>query len=130
MGRRGVAVAVVLSLACAAGAAGCYWKAGTVRRESAWMLARASAQADEYASSFDGKYADEELSILAQRRDLFDRAVLWQRFQDVLVLGAVAFAFATYGLYLAGTVTPVEGFVPVPYEPPPPAREPEQAATL
>jgi len=104
MGRRAIVVGVWLSLGCGAGACGCSWQADRVGRESSWLLARATAHAEEYVRSLDGASADQELAAFEAHRALLERTLLWQQLQTVLTLGAGALAFATYALRVAGTI--------------------------
>lgn len=104
---RGFTVAVALSLACAGGAAGCYWKVHTLRADSGWVMARATAQADEYVESFDGSLADRELATLDEYRAVLERAHGWERGQELFVIAAVLALFAAYLLRVLGRVEEV-----------------------
>jgi hypothetical protein len=95
-------VALLLSLACGAGATGCYLRAGSLRTEAEWLLARGQAQAQEYARSFDGDYADQQMVTFEQRRASLERAQVWLLFEKLLILMAVVGGFASYVLYLIG----------------------------
>jgi hypothetical protein len=94
-------------LLCAAGAGACFWKDRQLRTESSWLLARAGAQAQEYAASFNGAFADEEMVILEQRRSVLERAHTWQQGQTLFVIASVLLAFATYLLRVFQGVRPV-----------------------
>ena len=95
-----VAIAVTVTVLCAGGAVACFLKASALRSEARWLMARGEAMAAEYNRSFDGAFADSELSSFEQRRGVLERALVWQRFQLVLVLGSVGSAFCAYLLYL------------------------------
>ncbi len=102
-----VALTCLLSLLCAAGAGACFWKDRQLRTESGWLLARAGAQAEEYAASFDGARADEELAIMAQRRDVLERAYHWQQGQALFIIASVLLLFLTYLFRVFQGVEPI-----------------------
>ena len=100
MRSRSVLVAIAISGCCAAGAVGCYLKAARLRSDGAWYLARGEAQAQEYAATFDGAVAENELATFEERRVVLERSHLWQRLQLILIMAAVVGAFSSYVLYL------------------------------
>ena len=63
-------------------------------------MARGQAQAQEYASSFDGAFADQQLASFEERRVTLEHAQLWQLLEKLLVLLSVLGAFSSYVLYL------------------------------
>lgn len=95
-----VALAVGLAVVAAFGAGACYLRASQLRSDAHWLLLRSNAQADEYASTFDGTYADQQLGTYAQRREVLERAHLWQRFQLLLTMSAVVLLACAYVLFL------------------------------
>ena len=97
---RGMVLALALACLCAGGAVQCFLKAAELRSEAEWLMARGNAQANEYAASFDSSIADRQLSTFEQRRQVLDRAHVWQRGQLVLVLATVISVFACYVFYL------------------------------
>jgi len=100
MRSRSVAVSLILTLLCAGGAVGSYARAHSLRTEARWLLERGTAQAQEYADTFDGSAADSELGTLDQRQAVLDRAQLWYGAQLLLVLATVVLAFSSYVFYL------------------------------
>ncbi|MDQ3264791.1 MAG: hypothetical protein M3Y59_14165 [Myxococcota bacterium] len=100
MRSRSVAVAILVSMLCAGGAVASFVQAQKLRTEANWLLARSAAQAQTYAETFDGSAAEEQLGTFEERREVLDRAALWQRAQMLLVLAAVIAAFSSYVLYL------------------------------
>ena len=104
---RGVALAFLLSLMCAGGAGACFWKDRELRSESGWLLARAGAQAEEYAASFNGEAADQEMATFEQRRAVLEKAHLWHQLQALLIIASVLLAFLTYLLNVFRGVRPV-----------------------
>lgn len=100
MRSRSVAFAIAVAMLCAAGAAGCYWRAHQLRSEAAWLMARGNAQAQEYAASLDSKTAVTQLATFEERRLVLERAHRWQRAQMLLVLSAVVALIASYVLFL------------------------------
>jgi hypothetical protein len=99
MSRR-VVLAILVSLAFAGSALGCFFRASHLSKEAAWLSERGAAAADAYARSFDGAMADSQLAAFEQRRAVLERALLWQRAGMVLVLATVVGAFCSYVLYL------------------------------
>jgi hypothetical protein len=79
---------------------GCYLRANALRTEADWLMARGQAQAQEYASSFDGTFADQQLLSFDQRRMALERAQLWLLFEKLLILVCVVGMFSSYVLYL------------------------------
>ena len=100
MQARSVVAAAFLSVASAGAAAGCFYKAETLRNEADWLLVRSKAQAAEYSQSFDTRAADQQLKTFAARRATLERAHLWQRGQMLATLLSALAAVATYALYL------------------------------
>lgn len=100
MRSRGMALAMALSVLCAGIAVGSYLRARALRTEAGWMLERGSAEGQKYADTFDGQAVDSQLSMLAQRGDLLDRAHIWQAVQMLAVLASVVFAFSSYVFFL------------------------------
>ena len=100
MRSRGMTVALCLSVAAVAGAAGCYARARALHADAEWLMARGQAQAQEYASSFDGAFADQQLASFEERRVTLEHAQLWQLLEKLLVLLSVLGAFSSYVLYL------------------------------
>lgn len=97
---RSMALALTAAVLFAGGAVGCWWRASELRGEGRWLLERGSAQAEEYARSFDGSYADGQLQTFAQRRAVLERSLTWQRLQLVFVLASVVCAFSSYVFFL------------------------------
>lgn len=100
MPSRSVAVAVTLTVLCAAGAIGAFIEASRYRGEGKALLSRGHAEAQEYAATFEGAYADKQERSLDARRIILERSHHWQRIQMVLVLCTVVGAFVSYLLYL------------------------------
>jgi hypothetical protein len=113
---RSVAVAVGLALAAAAGAAACYVRAARLRSDASWLLMRGNAQADQYASTFEGAYADQQLGTYAQRREVLERSHVWQRSQLLLTMCAVVLLICAYVLFLLARLRTqlMEGAVDLP----------------
>lgn len=99
MQRWSVALAILISALAVGAAAGCWWKAEELRQEARWLMERGSAHASEYAQTFDGAAADRQLEVFAQRRQVLERAHLWQRGQ---VLGVLVAALAAVGAWVLG----------------------------
>ncbi len=95
-----MAVAAVISLLCAMGAAGCFVRASSLRTDAAFLMLRGSKQAAEYAQSFDGKVAEQQLATFEQRRGVLEKARMWQVLQMLLVMATVVTAFASYVFFL------------------------------
>lgn len=100
MRSRSVAVAIAVSVLFAGGAVASFVQAHRLRGEARWLLERGEAQAQEYAATFEGSHADEQLGTFDKRREVLERAHLWQRLQMVFILAAVIAAFSSYVLYL------------------------------
>ena len=100
MRSRSMGVAVCLSLCCVAGAVVCHLRASSLKQEAAWILVRGQTQAQEYASTFDGTLADQQLKSFEERRATLERAQLWQLFERLLILMSAVGAFSSYVLYL------------------------------
>jgi len=73
-----------------------------LRRESDALLARSRAHADAFASSFDGQFADQQLSTFQERRDVVARLQAWQRLQLLGALGTLGGLFAVWLLWMIG----------------------------
>lgn len=97
---RGMALAALLALLCAAGAVGCWHEAREASTDAAWLMIRERAQAVAYARTFDGKMADQQLATMSQHRAAFDRTENWRLGQMLCVMGAVFFAIAAYVFFL------------------------------
>ncbi|XXF75581.1 hypothetical protein P2318_21265 [Myxococcaceae bacterium GXIMD 01537] len=95
-----VAMAVCISLLSAGGAAWCHLREEALLSEAQWLMARGTAQAEEYAQRFDGSVADAQLRTFSQRRAVMEQAHLWQRGQMLGVLGSGLALLAAYGLFL------------------------------
>ena len=100
MRSRSMVVAAVISLLCALGAVGSFIRASTLRSDAAFLMLRGSRQAAEYASSFDGRIAEQQLATFEQRRAVLEVARRWQVLQLVLVMSTVLTAFASYVFFL------------------------------
>ena len=100
MRSKSVALAAAITVLAAAGAVGCFLRAADLRRDAGWLLERANAQAQEYASTFESAVAERQLQTFEERRAVLERAHLWQRGQMLLILLAVVGAFSSYVLYL------------------------------
>src|SRR6478672_2622130 len=97
---RSVTIAAVVCVAFAAGAVASAIRAKTLRTDGEWLMARGSAEAQEYASSFETRHADAQLLTFDQRRDVLERANRWQGLELFCILGSVLSAFSAYVLYL------------------------------
>jgi hypothetical protein len=95
-----VAIAVSVTLLSAGGAVACHLRAGELRREAGWLLERAHAEAAEYVATLDSSLAESQLKAFEERRQILDRAYLWQRGQMLLVLLGVVSGFSSYALSL------------------------------
>lgn len=95
-----MAVAAVISLLCALGAAECFVRASSLRSDAAFLMLRGSKQAAEYAQSFDGKMEDQQLATFDQRRQVLERARAWQVLEMLLWISTVITAFASYVFFL------------------------------
>jgi hypothetical protein len=100
MRSRGMVLAALVSLLCAAGAVGCFVRAHQLRTDAAWLMARGRAEAAEYAASFDGRVEEKQLATFDQRRDALEASHTWQVGQMLCVLATVASAFASYLFFL------------------------------
>jgi hypothetical protein len=100
MKSRSVALALALFTLSAAGAIGAHVRAQQLKTDARWLLERGTAQAQEYADTFDSHVADAQLATLDQHRAVLDRAELWQRTEMLSILLAVICAFSTYVLFL------------------------------
>jgi hypothetical protein len=101
MQSRSVAAAVAFTVLSAGGAIGSYVRASSLESEADWLLLRAQAEAAQYASSFNGAYAEKQLATFEEREALvMGRAARWRLVQMVLVLMSVVGLFASYVLYL------------------------------
>jgi len=95
-----MAVAICVSLLSAGGAAWCHQRAAAFQNEAEWLMARGSAQAEEYAQKFDGAVADAQLKTFAQRRTVMEQAHVWQRGMMLGVMVAALALVAAYALFL------------------------------
>jgi hypothetical protein len=93
-------VAAVISLLCAAGAVGSFLRASALRSDAAFLMLRGNKQAAEYASSFDGTVAEQQLATFEQRRAVLELARPWQVLQLLMVMATVVTAFASYVFFL------------------------------
>lgn len=100
MSYRNVALVVGVALGGAGLAGVCAARAGRLEAQAAWLLVRGTAEGAEYASSFDGRYVDQELATYQERREVLERAFLWHRGATGLVMAAVLLALAGYALFL------------------------------
>lgn len=96
----GVTTAVCVSLLTAACAVGCWYRAELLRSEADWLLERSKAQASGFAQSFDDTLATQQLETFAKRREVLERAHLWQRGQTLGVMFAVVAAACAWVLSL------------------------------
>jgi hypothetical protein len=100
MGSRSVVAAVCVSLLCVGGAGFCYTRKAALDSEARWLMERGNAQALEYAERLDNSVADAQFKTFAARREVLERAHLWQRGQMLgLMAGALA-GLVAYMLYL------------------------------
>lgn len=95
-----VTTAVCVSVLTAACAVGCWYRAEQLRSEADWLLERGRAQASEFAQSFDDTLATQQLETFAKRREVLERAHLWQRGQALGVMWAVVTAACAWVLSL------------------------------
>jgi len=95
-----MAVAVCVAFACAAGAVASHARANALRTEGDWLMARGNAEAQEYASTFDGARAEAQLHLFDQRRQVLKHSTAWWLFEMLMVLGAVIACISSYVLYL------------------------------
>lgn len=100
MRSRSVAVAILFTVLFAAGAVGSFIQAQKYRTDARWLLERGEAQGQQYAQSFDGAAQDEQLSTLEKRREVLEKAHLWQRLQLLSILASVIAAFSSYVFFL------------------------------
>ncbi|MDY7224821.1 hypothetical protein [Hyalangium rubrum] len=100
MGTRSVVVAVSVSLLSLGCAGYCYTRSQALHGEARWLLERGNAQAVEYAQRLDNAVADAQLKTFAARREVMERAHLWQRGQMLGVMAAAISALVAYMLYL------------------------------
>lgn len=100
MRSRSMAVALGISIVCAAGAVACYMRASSLHQEAEWMNARGAAEAQEYAATFDGHFADQQLAMFDQHRTAVDRIQRWQLLERLLILVTVVAGFSGYVFYL------------------------------
>lgn len=73
-----------------------------LQHESESLLVRSRAHADAFASSFDGQFADQQLEVFQQRRQLVSRVQSWQRLQLLGALGTLGGLFAVWLLWMLG----------------------------
>lgn len=100
MGSRSVVIAICVSLLSVSGAGFCYTRAAALHSEARWLMERGTAQAVEYAERLDNTVADAQLKTFAARREVMERAHVWQRWQMLgLMVGALA-ALVAYMLHL------------------------------
>jgi hypothetical protein len=97
---RSVALALGFSLASAGLAAGCALRASSFSDQAAWLLARGTAEAAEYTSTFDGRHVDQELATFQERRAVLERAHRWQGGATALAMISVLAVVAGYLAYL------------------------------
>jgi hypothetical protein len=102
--RRSVRAAFCVTTFAVAGAVLCYVRASSLRGEGDWLMARANAQAEEYANTFDGQYADQQLATYNERQDVLLRASTWHRFEMLFIMLAVLSAVSTYLLHLLSKI--------------------------
>ncbi len=100
MRSRSVAVAITIAVLSSTGAVGCYVRAAQLRAEGQWLLERGTAEAQEFTQTFSGDAQDKQFATFETRRQVLDRAVLWQRGQLLLILLTVIAAFSSYVLFL------------------------------
>ena len=97
---RSVTMALGAALLSAALAVGLFLQAGTLQREGEWLHARAGAQVDAYVRSLDGAHVDDQLRLMAERRDVLGRARGWESAAQAAFIGALALALGAYALFL------------------------------
>ncbi|HUM13417.1 MAG TPA: hypothetical protein VLT82_20895 [Myxococcaceae bacterium] len=73
-----------------------------LRQQSDALLVRSRSDADAFASSFDGQFADRQLDTFQQRRDVVSRVQSWQRLQLLGALGTLGGIFAVWLLWMLG----------------------------
>jgi hypothetical protein len=100
MRSRSVAVAVTLAVVAAGGAVASHVRSRQLKSDAEWLMARGSAQADEYATTLDSRVAEAQLATFDDRRAALERAEIWHRTEMLLILLAVVSAFSSYVLYL------------------------------
>jgi hypothetical protein len=84
----------------AAGAVVSFQKSALLRTEARWLMARADAQAAEYAGSLDSALAEQQLALFDQRRLILERAHFWERLQTGLILLGATAGISAYLAYL------------------------------
>lgn len=100
MSSRNVTVSVLLSVLCAAAAAGAFIRAGKLQSEAGWLLERGTAQGMNYAASFDNVHAEAQLASFAERREVLEAVHRWNTVGQLFVLFAVLGAVCSWALYL------------------------------
>jgi hypothetical protein len=92
---------MLVTALAAAGTVGCFLRASRLQSEGEWLMARANAQAEQYATTFDGSYADQQLATFDEHREvMLSGAHLWKRLQMLGVMLTVLSAFSTYVLFV------------------------------
>jgi hypothetical protein len=100
MGSRSVVAAICVSLLSVGGAGFCYTRAAALHSEARWLMERGTAQAVEYAERLDNTVADAQLKTFAARREVMERAHVWQRGQMLGLMAGVLAALVAYMLHL------------------------------
>lgn len=100
MRSRSVAISIAVAVLCALSAVGSSLMARSLESDAEWLMARGNAQAQDYASTLDAEHAQTQLATFEARRDVLERAHLWQRLQYLLTLAAVIAGFVSYTLFL------------------------------
>jgi len=109
---RGVLLAGVFTVLCAAGSALATWRMQPLRADSEALLSRSRIHADAFASSLDGQFADRQLDTFQARREVVTRLQRWQRVQLLGLLGIAAGIFGGWLLWLLGRVHAEFGATP------------------
>lgn len=97
----GIRIAAAVAAVCAAGAVGCFARGYTLRSEAGWLLERGKAQADAYARTFESGLVERQLATFEQRREVLERAHLWESGEVVFILLCVLAGAVGYGFFIA-----------------------------
>jgi hypothetical protein len=100
MRSRSVTVAIIIAAAATGGAVAAHLRSRHLKTDAEWLMARGSAQADEYAASLDSHVAEAQLATFDERRAALEKSEIWHRTEMLLILLAVVASFSSYVLYL------------------------------
>ncbi|MHB8419415.1 MAG: hypothetical protein ACYDCL_15175 [Myxococcales bacterium] len=84
------------SVACAALAGGATWRIHTLETSAHWIEGQLHDQAQAYANTLQGRYADDEMESFRERRSLLTSSATWFQIRIGCLMLWVLATFAFY----------------------------------